>query len=155
MPHLCGGAGARLHAGDRQVRYLGIPEASFIRFENALDTGQKITADFNSMLGKLVVHGADRLEAISRSIAALHELAVLGVRTNIDYLAKAFDHVAFRQGGLHTGFVDEHSAALAPGEADAALATPCSSPQRSAFADFRDVAFGVPEPHATIGRWRN
>ncbi|MGD0564834.1 MAG: biotin carboxylase N-terminal domain-containing protein [Roseiarcus sp.] len=138
-----------------KIRYLGIPEASFIRFENALDTGQKITADFDSMLGKLVVHGADRLEAISRSIAALHELAVLGVRTNIDYLAKALDYVAFRQGELHTGFVDEHSAALAPGEADAATRDAVLIAAALGFREFRDVAFGVPEPHATIGRWRN
>ena len=30
-----------------------------IRFENALDAGQKVTPDFDPMLAKLVVHGAD------------------------------------------------------------------------------------------------
>ncbi len=42
------------------LRYLGVPEAPHLRFENALDTGQKVTADFDPMLAKLVVHGGDR-----------------------------------------------------------------------------------------------
>ena len=135
--------------------YIGVPEATYLRFENALDAGQKITADFDPMLAKLVVHGDDRSEAIERSIAALDELALLGVKTNTDYLAAVLGHPAFRAGDLHTAFVREHAAALAaapvgPSTLDAVLIAAALG-----FREFHDIAFGVPEPHATIGRWRN
>jgi propionyl-CoA carboxylase alpha chain/3-methylcrotonyl-CoA carboxylase alpha subunit/acetyl-CoA/propionyl-CoA carboxylase biotin carboxyl carrier protein len=137
------------------IQYLGIPEAPFIRFENALDVGQKITADFDPMLAKLVVHGGNRDEAIGRAIAALGELAVLGVRTNTDYLAEVLGHEAFRAGKLHTGFVTEHAADLAAGQADAATLDTVLIAAALGFREFRALAFDVPEPHATIGHWRN
>jgi propionyl-CoA carboxylase alpha chain/3-methylcrotonyl-CoA carboxylase alpha subunit/acetyl-CoA/propionyl-CoA carboxylase biotin carboxyl carrier protein len=137
------------------VRYLGIPEAPYIRFENALDAGQRITTDFDPMLAKLVVHGGDRAEAIDRAIAALRETAILGVGVNIDYLARVLDHPAFRAGALDTGFVVQHSASLAASDPDIATLDRALIAAALGFREFRDLAFGVPEPHATIGRWRN
>ena len=137
------------------VRLLETPSAPFLRFENALETGQKITADFDPMLAKLVAHGADRGQAVERAIRALDDLTLLGVRTNIDYLARVLDHPAFRAGDLHTGFVKQHAAelakpALAPADLHAALIAAAVG-----FREFRDMAFGAPEPHASMGRWRN
>lgn len=137
------------------LNYLNVPEAPFIRFENALNTGQKITSDFDPMLAKLVVHGKDRDEAISRSIKAAHELALLGVRTNTDYLAKVLDHEAFRAGELHTDFVNEHKADLAAGEVDTARKDVVLIAAALGFREFCDVAFNVPEPYSSIGHWRN
>jgi 3-methylcrotonyl-CoA carboxylase alpha subunit len=137
------------------IQYLGVPEAPYIRFESALATGQKVTADFDPMLAKLVVYGADRDEAIERAIAALGELAILGVRTNVDYLARIIDHPAFRSGALHTGFVSQHAAALAAGDADPAMLDKALIAAALGFREFRDAAFGVPEPYASMGGWRN
>jgi acetyl/propionyl-CoA carboxylase alpha subunit len=137
------------------VQYLGVPEADYLRFENALDPGQKITADFDPMLAKLAVHGPDRATAIARSIAALQELALLGVTTNIDYLARVLGHRAFRAGDLHTGFVAEHREALAPGAPAPEALHHALIAAALGFREFHDLAFGVPEPHASIGQWRN
>ena len=137
------------------IQYLGVPEAPFLRFESALDAGQKITADFDPMLAKLVVHGANRNEAIERAIVALGELAILGVRTNADYLARVLDHPALRSGALHTGFVLEHSPSLAAGEPDAATLDKVLIAAALGFREFRDQVFDVPEPYASMGRWRN
>jgi len=137
------------------VQYLGIPEEPWLRFENALDQGQKVTADFDPMLAKLVVHGADRAEACDRSIAALHELALLGVNTNIDYLARVLDHQAFRAGDIHTGFVAQHREALAAPPADQAALVQALAAAALGFRDFRDLALATPEPYAAIGGWRN
>ena len=138
-----------------QLRYLGVPEAPWLRFENALDSGQKITADFDPMLAKLVVHGETRDEAASRSVEALHELALLGVKTNTDYLARVLDHDAFRAGELHTGFVPQHAGELAAGEPDAQTLDTVLIAAALGFREFHDLAFDVPEPHASIGGWRN
>jgi propionyl-CoA carboxylase alpha chain/3-methylcrotonyl-CoA carboxylase alpha subunit/acetyl-CoA/propionyl-CoA carboxylase biotin carboxyl carrier protein len=107
------------------------------------------------MLAKLVVHGEDRAEAIERAIHALGELAILGVKTNVDYLARVLDHPAFRAGDLHTSFVEQHAAELRlkppnPEETSAAVIAAALG-----FRDFRLAAFDTPEPHASIGGWRN
>ena len=138
-----------------QVHYLGIPEAPFIRFENALEAGQKISSDFDPMLAKLVVYGADRSEAAARSLAALKELAILGVRTNADYLTRVLAHPAFAAGALHTGFVVEHAGDLALRDPDPATLDKVLLAAALGFREFCDQAFAVPEPYASIGRWRN
>jgi acetyl/propionyl-CoA carboxylase alpha subunit len=137
------------------VRLLEAPSAPYLRFENALEVGQRITADFDPMLAKLVAHGADREQAIGRAVRALEELSLLGVKTNIDYLARVLNHPAFRAGDLDTGFIKQHAAelatpALAPEDLHAAVIAAALG-----FREFRDIAFGAPEPHASIGRWRN
>ncbi|WP_257804216.1 biotin carboxylase N-terminal domain-containing protein [Mesorhizobium sp. J428] len=137
------------------IQYLGVPEEEWLRFENAVDQGQKVTADFDPMLAKLVVHGADRAEAVDRSIAALDGLALLGVKTNIDYLARVLDHRAFRAGDLHTGFVAEHKADLAPVPLDETHRVQLLAAAALGFRDFQDLALGTPEPYAAIGGWRN
>jgi propionyl-CoA carboxylase alpha chain/3-methylcrotonyl-CoA carboxylase alpha subunit/acetyl-CoA/propionyl-CoA carboxylase biotin carboxyl carrier protein len=137
------------------IRYLDAPSAPYLRFENALDSGQKVTSDFDPMLAKIVVHGATREEAIYRAIAALEDLALLGVQTNIDYLARVLAHPAFRVGDLHTGFVKQHASTLAPPGLDATTRDALLIAAALGFREFRDIAFGVPEPYATMGRWRN
>jgi len=137
------------------IAYLGVPEAPWLRFESALEAGQKVTADFDPMLAKLVAQGADRGEAIDRAIAALGELAILGVRVNADYCARILAHPAFRAGALHTGFLAEHAAALAAGEPDPASADKALIAAALGFREFHDAVFGTPEPYATMGRWRN
>ena len=107
------------------------------------------------MLAKLITHGDSREAAIELSIAALQELTLLGVVTNIDYLARLIDHPDFRAGRIHTGFVTEHAADLAlPSAAledrDAAIIAAALSSR-----EFRALAFDIPEPYASIGGWRN
>ena len=137
------------------VSQLDIPSAPHLRFENALEQGQKVTADFDPMLAKLVAHGANREQAIERLIAALRELTLLGVKTNIDYLARVIAHPAFRHADLHTGFVKEHAATLEAQPLPAELRIAALVAAATGFREFRDLAFGAPEPYASIGPWRN
>ena len=137
------------------LQYLDAPRASYLRFENALDVGRRITADFDPMLAKLVAHGADRDEALARAGAGLRDLAMLGVKTNIDYLLRLLAHPEFRAGALHTGFIVEHAASLAPEKLDDAARDLVLIAAALGFSEFRDAIDDVPEPHATIGPWRN
>lgn len=137
------------------ILQLTVPTGPHLRFENALDRGQRVTADFDPMLAKLVVHGADRDEARMASIAALDELALLGVTTNIDYLSRVLAHPAFGAGELHTAFVVEHREALQPADLDAGTLDRLLIAAALGSRRFRDLAFAVPEPQASIGPWRN
>lgn len=137
------------------VRELAVPRAPWLRFESALRQGQAVTADFDPMLAKLVVHGQTRAQAIARAGAALADLAVLGLDTNVDALGRVIGHPAFAEGALHTGFLAEHAAALAappPGDAERAALLIAAALGNHDFAQAID---GVPEPYASLGGWRN
>jgi propionyl-CoA carboxylase alpha chain/3-methylcrotonyl-CoA carboxylase alpha subunit/acetyl-CoA/propionyl-CoA carboxylase biotin carboxyl carrier protein len=137
------------------VRLLDVPSAHYLRFDNALDAGQRVTADFDPMLAKLVVHGSSREEAVNRTIAALEHLALLGVKTNVDYLARVLDHPAFRAGLLHTGFVKEYAGALVAPELAPETLHSALIAAALGFREFRGIAFGAPEPYVSMGAWRN
>ncbi len=137
-----------------RVAVLEPPRGPGVRFDGGIRVGQAITPAFDSMLAKLVVHGATRAEAAGRMESALAGLTLLGVPTNIDYLRRVVMHPEFLAGRLHTGFLGAHAAGLTPvakpaEAAAAAIAALLTEPE------FSQVAFEVPEPHATIGHWRN
>jgi len=134
---------------------LALEPAAEARFDSGLLEGQAVTADFDPMLAKLVVQGADRTAAIEAAIAALRRTVLLGVGTNLDYLARVLDHPDFRAGLLHTGFLAEHAAdlrAVAPATRDRDLALLAAI---LSFREFQTLAFDTPDPYASIGAWRN
>jgi propionyl-CoA carboxylase alpha chain/3-methylcrotonyl-CoA carboxylase alpha subunit/acetyl-CoA/propionyl-CoA carboxylase biotin carboxyl carrier protein len=114
-----------------------------------------VTAAFDSMLAKLVCHGATREEAIARSLEALDALVLLGVETNVDYLARLLRHPAFAAGELHTGFIETHAASLVP--VSLAAEARAAALLAAALTDdaFRRMVHDIPEPYASMGAWRN
>ena len=80
---------------------------------------------------------------------------VLGVPTNAEYLARVMSHSAFMAGRLHTGFVVEHADALSGSPATAQERVAAVIAAALEDVDFRRTAFGVPEPYASMGDWRN
>jgi acetyl/propionyl-CoA carboxylase alpha subunit len=140
--------------GTGRIEVLRIPERPSLRFDGGIRRGQEITPAFDSLLAKLVAHGDTRGAAAQALAGALDELVLLGVPTNIDYLARLVRHPQFLAGRLHTGFLAEHAVELLAGGGDAeALAAAALALLTDA--DFRRTVHAVPEPHATIGRWRN
>ena len=137
------------------IRLLRAPAGEHIRFENALDEGQRVTADFDPMLAKLVVWGKDRAEATDRMVVALKQLTILGLRTNIDYLIRILESMAFREGALHTGFVTEHAETLAPASVDEPLRDRILIAAALGQRAFRDAISAVGEPYASMAGWRN
>src|SRR5258708_17489925 len=109
------------------------------------------------MLAKLIARGATRDHAIDRALAALRAFPILGVRTNVPFLVKVLEHPAFRAGRAHTGFVEEHLAALLESHAPSAVILAAAEFVRSAPAR-SGVAGGVsaPDPWSDLaegGRW--
>ncbi|MGB1884928.1 MAG: acetyl-CoA carboxylase biotin carboxylase subunit [Gammaproteobacteria bacterium] len=137
------------------AKVLRVPDTDMARFDTGIAEGQTITAAFDSMVGKLICHGDDRAEAIDKTLAALDELIVLGVSNNIDYLGGILDHEAFRAGDLHTGFITEHESDLAPPVLDEIDRAAVVIAAALGIDEFKRLAFETPEPHASIGGWRN
>lgn len=69
--------------------------------------GYRVPPDYDSMVGKLIVHGQDREEALARMNRALQELKIEGIKTNVNFHSKIINHPAFRRGECSTGFIAE------------------------------------------------
>jgi len=131
-----------------------LPE-QMVRIDNGTSEGQRVSASFDPMLAKLIAHGDTRAQAVSKALEALNASSILGVQTNRDFLIRILSHPAFAAGNTHTGFLAEHGGdlalpSLADGEIDLLLAAAALSTR-----DFNDDALQPPQPHASMGDWKN
>ncbi|MEO3997314.1 acetyl-CoA carboxylase biotin carboxylase subunit [Mesorhizobium sp. CAU 1732] len=85
---------------------------SALRVEDALETGATVSPYYDSMVAKIVSHGATRDEARRKLIAGLNEAVILGIKTNRAFLARALAHEVFAQGAATTDFVPVHGGEL-------------------------------------------
>jgi acetyl-CoA carboxylase, biotin carboxylase subunit len=60
------------------------PGGAGVRVDSGVYGGWRVPADYDSLLAKLIVHGATRAEALARARRALDEFIVAGIRTNIE-----------------------------------------------------------------------
>ncbi len=79
------------------------------RFETWVDAGTEITPFYDPLLAKLIVHGSDRTEALSKLRKALKQTRITGVENNLDYLAAIADDNTFANGGITTAFLQSFS----------------------------------------------
>ncbi len=79
------------------------------RVDAALESGQEVSAAYDPMLGKVIVH-APRREAARRSLlGALDDSAILGLVTNLGFLRALADTDAFRDAAIDTAWLDRHA----------------------------------------------
>jgi len=83
-----------------------------LRVEHALRPGDEIPPFYDSMIAKLVAHGANRAEALRRLRRGLEDTVALGVATNQGFLSQCLAHPVFDQGGATTAFIGDHQAQL-------------------------------------------
>lgn len=67
-----------------RVRTLHLPGGPFVRFDTFLVQDSEISPFYDAMLGKLIVWAQDRNEAVRKMRAALCELVIEGIETNIE-----------------------------------------------------------------------
>ena len=90
------------------VHRFDVPTAPDVRVDSGVETGSTVSRFYDPMLAKLVVHAPDRTASIERMRWLLAHTTVLGVTTNLDFLATIVDHDVFRSGDLTTTFIDDH-----------------------------------------------
>jgi geranyl-CoA carboxylase alpha subunit len=79
------------------------------RCDHALAAGMAVSPHYDSMLAKLIAHGATRAEALDRLALALDRTALLGVPSNRAFLARVLRHPAFADGAaVSTAFIGRH-----------------------------------------------
>ncbi|TAM67692.1 MAG: ATP-grasp domain-containing protein [Microbacteriaceae bacterium] len=77
-----------------------------IRVDSALTEGLEISPSYDPMLAKVIARGSDRAQAIGRLERALAETVILGVHTNLEYLAALLADPAVQAGDLDTGLIE-------------------------------------------------
>jgi acetyl-CoA carboxylase biotin carboxylase subunit len=83
------------------------PGGRGVRMETHAYAGYTIPPTYDSMIGKLIVTGKDRREAIDRMNRALNEFLITGVKTTISFQQAIMQDPNFRRGVYSTSFVEQ------------------------------------------------
>ena len=86
---------------------LNLPGGNGIRVDTAIYEGYTIPPTYDSMIAKIITHGENRNEAISKMRRALEETVIEGVDTNIDFLLTIMKNPNFIRGKFDTSFLDK------------------------------------------------
>jgi acetyl-CoA carboxylase, biotin carboxylase subunit len=90
-----------------EITSLEVPGGPGVRVDSAIYQGYTIPPFYDSLVGKLIVWGLDRGEAIHRSNRALREYRLEGIKTTIPLHLRLLEEDAFRSGEYHTGYLEE------------------------------------------------
>ena len=101
------------------LTHLRLPfDAVGIRVDSGVRQGDEIPVHYDSLIAKIIAHGATRAEAAARLGQALAATELVGVKSNRRLLAAIAGHPAFQEADIDTGFIAHHAAdLLAPAKA--------------------------------------
>lgn len=78
-----------------------------VRVDTGVYEGGEISMYYDSMIAKLICHGENRTQAVTRMRNALNAFFVRGVSSNLSFLAAIMQHPRFVSGIFTTGFIAE------------------------------------------------
>lgn len=88
------------------IDYLFLPAGGTgLRVDSAVFAGYKIPPYYDSMIAKVITHGATREEAIAKMKRALGEFVIEGIDTNIDFQLDLLNNDSFIKGEFDTNFI--------------------------------------------------
>ena len=78
-----------------------------VRVDSHIYEGYRVPSNYDSMIGKLIVHGPDRATAIARMKVALSEMVVDGIKTNIALQQRIMADSGFQAGGQNIHYLEK------------------------------------------------
>ena len=84
------------------------PQGPGVRVDDGFEEGMSIPIYYDPMIAKLIVHAADREQAIARMTRAISEYKITGVQTTLEFCSWAINHDAFKSGNFDTHFVPHY-----------------------------------------------
>jgi len=91
----------------RLVKFQPPADGHGVRVDTGVYEGGEISMYYDSMIAKLIVHGATRDQAIARMRDALNAFVIRGVASNIAFQAALMQHPRFLSGNFNTGLIAE------------------------------------------------
>jgi len=83
-----------------------------VRVDTGVITGDEVSIFYDPMIAKLIVHGKDRQCALDSLVKSLKQFQIVGLDTNIEFLARTASHPEFQKGGVNTSFLEHHGVDL-------------------------------------------
>ncbi|HTG41896.1 MAG TPA: biotin carboxylase N-terminal domain-containing protein [Methylomirabilota bacterium] len=85
-----------------------MPDGPGVRVDTAIEAGDRIPPDYDSLIAKVLVVDVDRAAAIGRLARVLDEVEVTGIETTLPFHRFVAAHPGFRAAELSTDWVAEH-----------------------------------------------
>jgi acetyl-CoA carboxylase biotin carboxylase subunit len=82
------------------------PSGTGVRLDSHVYPGYQVPTFYDSLLGKLIVQGDNRMDALAKARIALSRFTVEGVKTTIPFHLDLLDDPEFQSGDIHTGWVE-------------------------------------------------
>lgn len=101
-------AGKSFSPSTGTIMNLVVPGGFGVRVDTHIYNGLQIPPFYDSLLAKVIAYGNNRNEAISRMERALSEFYIEGLSTTIPFLRKIINSSFFREGDIHTTFVEQN-----------------------------------------------
>jgi len=89
------------------IKQYHTPGGPGVRVDSHLYNGYTVPPHYDSMIGKLIVHGETRETALARMCGALNEVVIDGIKTNIPLHREIVQDSAFRAGGTDIHYLEE------------------------------------------------
>ncbi len=138
-----------------KVLHIKTPDDIDLRWESGIYPHQTITTAFDPLLAKLVVHGETREQSIEKMKAALKQLAILGIETNINYLIAVLSHPDFENGDFDTGFLKKNADQFTPPALSDEHKHALVSLSFLADQSTQQLFEATPAPYGEMGNWKN
>ena len=95
-----------------RIEHLHLPSGPGVRWDGGIESGSEVGLYYDPMLGKLIVWGADREQAVTRMRRALVDLIILGVETSRDFHIRMMDDAEFRRGDIEIQWLERNLASI-------------------------------------------
>jgi len=92
------------------IKHFHAPGGPGVRVDSHIYEGYKVPPNYDSMIGKLIVHGNTRAQAISRMKVALSEMVIDGIKTNVPLQSRIMADIGFQQGGTNIHYLEKRLA---------------------------------------------
>jgi 3-methylcrotonyl-CoA carboxylase alpha subunit len=161
---------ARIYAEDPEhdflpatgtIEHLATPAPNRqVRIDTGVRSGDTISPHYDPMIAKLIVWGPDRTSALARMRVALGEFEIVGLTTNVTFLARLVASEAFANAELDTGLIERNHATLfphTPAASDEVLAIATLDELLRLESAAREHAVASSDPHSPWGErdgWR-
>jgi len=89
------------------IKHFHAPGGPGVRVDTHIYEGYRVPPNYDSMIGKLIVHGADRAQAIARMRVALSEMVVDGIKTNVPLQQRIMADSGFQAGGANIHYLEK------------------------------------------------
>ncbi len=96
------------------IKHHRLPSGPGIRVDRGIDLKSEVSVYYDPLLSKVIAHGKDRDESISRLMRALGEYQIVGVITNIPLCRWILERKNFASGNFDINFIENELIPLLP-----------------------------------------